>query len=226
MRLTPEKFRLGEIQRLSYISLRRLKMTRMGFLKGAAFLLLFVGLSAAAWSQVTISGGFALSYVKAEASAEGYSESIEGKVGVGGNVYADYLLPIGIPLSLGFEIGVDNGSLSPSGEAGYSGSIKVTTIPLLLRAAYHFDLHPQLDLYLVGKIGYAFGFGEAYGQTESGFNGLGFGVDGGVAFYFTPRFGVFAEGGVDVYNLKKEDSGLTLKLPFYRFFTIGISTKF
>jgi hypothetical protein len=197
-------------------------MTRSGFLKGVVFLLLFAGLSAAAWSQVTLSGGLALSVVNGEDSYDdGTTYKVEGKMGVGGNVYADYLLPVGIPLSLGFEIGVDRASLEPD-----DGEIKITAIPLLFRAAYHFDLHPQLDLYLVGKIGYALGFGEWEDVTEVGFGGLGFGADLGAAFYFTPQLGIFAEGGVDVYNLSKRFDGYTIKLPFYRFFTIGLSTKF
>jgi opacity protein-like surface antigen len=218
---------------------RRLKMTRSGFLKGVVFLLLFAGLSAAAWSQVTISGGLALSVVNGEESYNGGSTyKVDGKMGIGGNVYVDYLLPIGIPLSLGFEIGIDGAALDGP-EAGYdSGDIKITAIPLLLRAAYHFDLHPQLDLYVVGKIGYALGSGEIGNEKEDGFNGLGFGVDLGAAFYFMPRFGLFAEGGIDVYNLSKDFSGsyddgysttsynVTTKLPFYRFLTIGLSTKF
>lgn len=201
-------------------------MTRSGFLKGTVFLLLFAGFSAAAWSQVTISGGFALSYVNAEVEGIGFSGALEGNVGIGGNVYADYLLPIGIPLSLGIEIGVDGASI----DDGAGNTLKVTAIPLLLRVAYHFDIHPQFDLYLVGKIGYAAGFAKSGGVSESDFGGLGFGVDLGVAFYFMPRFGLFAEGGFDLYNLAKDftedNDHYTIKLPFSRFLTVGISTKF
>ena len=205
-------------------------MTKKGFLKAAAFLLVFAGIAEGAFAQVTISGGFALSKMEVKTD---YGSSVEGDIGVGGNIYADYLLPIGIPLSLGFEVGVDSSSID-WGE-GYKDTM--LAIPLLLRAAYHFDLMPKLDLYVVGKIGVAFGVwsGDIYdaakdeGSIDPPF-GIGFGFDVGAAYFFTPRFGIFAEAGFDRYNLATKfdysDSKEKIEAPFNRFFTVGISTKF
>jgi hypothetical protein len=197
-------------------------MTRKGFFRTAFIALFFAGLAAGASAQITVSGGFALS--RMNASADGYT--VEGDIGMGGNIYIDYLLPISIPLSLGFEFGADTSSLTVNG-----GTDKVLAIPLLLRAAYHFDLFPKLDLYVVGKAGYALGFitsGPSKDYVDSS-GGFAFGIDAGVAYYFTSLIGVFAEAGFDDYMIKTkfDISGLkySIDTPFYRFVTLGISFK-
>jgi hypothetical protein len=188
-------------------------MRKNGFLKAALFLALFTVLAAGVSAQVTVSGGLALSTM----SAEYGSSSIDGEIGWGSNIYVDYLLPISIPLSLGGEIGYDRASISGGGY-----TVEGYAIPLLLRVAYHFDLMANLDLYLVGKIGYVLGGGEAGGSSESGYNGIGFGFDVGGAYYFTPRIGAFAEAGFDRYNCEKDN----LEILFTRFVTAGVSVKF
>jgi hypothetical protein len=171
----------------------------------------------AANAQVTISGGFALS--AAELSGGGGSES--GEIGVGGNIYVDYLLPVGIPLSLGAEFGVDTSSFSD-----YSPTVTVLAIPLLLRVAYHFDLMAKLDLYLVGKIGYVIAGADGASTTVEPFGGVGFGIDVGVAYYFTSLVGAFAEAGFDRYNGGFTNGSASTDLYFTRFFTLGLSVKF
>jgi hypothetical protein len=181
----------------------------------------------AANAQVTISGGLALS------GAEIDTTNYQGETGIGGNIYLDYLLPIGIPLSLGVEFGVDTSSFN---DQGWSDT--ATAIPLLLRAAYHFDLAAKLDLYVVGKIGYV--FGDVSGDTindanQSGYTvevdgGIGFGFDVGAAYYFTPLVGVFAELGFDHYSgkfvLKTGNQVISsVDVTFNRFFTAGLSLK-
>ncbi|MDR2739903.1 MAG: porin family protein [Treponema sp.] len=192
-------------------------MERKSFLRAALFATLFTALAAGASAQVTISGGFALSSME----AKGNVWSIDGDIGFGGNIYVDYLLPIGVPLSLGVEAGFDTASIE-------EGADKVTgsAIPLLARVAYHFDFMANLDLYVVGKIGYVLGFAEARSGSEGGYNGIGFGFDVGAAYYFTPRFGAFAEAGFDRYNLEKDFGGEKIEVPFSRFVTVGVSTKF
>jgi predicted porin len=201
-----------------FYCIKEFKMAKDSFFKAAVFLMLFAGLAAGASAQVTISGGFALSVMEAK---DGGNNVGNGKVGAGANIYADYLLPISVPLSLGLEIGVDTASIS-------EGSAKVTgtVVPILLRAAYHFDLLPKLDLYGVGKIGVALGSAESNGASENGYNGVGFGIDLGAAYYFVPRFGIFVEVGFDRYNLEKNISGTKIEVPFSRIVTIGVSTKF
>jgi hypothetical protein len=75
------------------------------FVKAAAFLLFFAGLTAGVSAQITISGGFVLSQLDVSGDLGG--QGLDGGVGFGGNVYLDYLLPINVPLSLGVEVGVD-----------------------------------------------------------------------------------------------------------------------
>jgi hypothetical protein len=199
-----------------------------------ACLALSLVFTAGAFAQITVSGGFALSSI-AGVELEGYKVDVEGKLGVGGNLFVDYLLPLNIPLSLGFEVGLDSGSIESDG--GYKDT--VLAIPLLLRAAYHFDLMPKLDLYLVGKIGYVPGIwtGDNKKNLEDGggdagfMSGVGFGFDIGAAYYFNSKFGLFGEGGFDAYLLRSNitftfEEAASLKVPFYRFLTIGISGKF
>ncbi|MDR1900621.1 MAG: outer membrane beta-barrel protein [Treponema sp.] len=173
-----------------------------------------LAVAGAASAQVTISGGFALS----AAELGGY----DSDVGVGGNIYADYLLPVGIPLSLGAEFGVDTSSLKESGLTA-----TVLAVPLLLRVAYHFDLMSKLDLYLVAKIGYViFDIGGDVSAGES-YGGVGFGFDVGAAYYFTSFVGAFAEVGFDRYNGGyKVDGGDSFDGSLNRFLTLGLSVKF
>jgi hypothetical protein len=206
-------------------------MKKMMFAKAAVFLLLFAGLTAGASAQVTISGGFALSQLDASGAAL-KETGFDGGIGYGGNIYADYLLPISIPLSLGVEVGIDTAELDSS------VNDKILSIPILVRAAYHFDLMPKLDLYVVGKIGWSFGSWEgdakdkikAAGIDLTVQSGFAFGFDVGAAYYFTSTIGAFAEAGFDRYDLSAKASGGgesdTVKAPFNRFFTLGISTKF
>jgi hypothetical protein len=211
-----------------------------------AVALLSTVFAAGAFAQVTLSGGFALSSIDG-LKVDGQSNiTYETEIGLGGNIYADYLLPIGIPLSLGFEVGYDTANFTIkkafySYETGEYSDAKeaIAVLPLLVRVAYHFDLLASLDLYLVGKVGYAFGFwsGDYYKYLEENsyvtigdIGGFAFGVDIGAAFYFTSFFGIFAEAGFDSYALKSKITGgnisQTLETPFKRFVTIGFSTKF
>jgi hypothetical protein len=211
-----------------------------------------------AYAQITVSGGFAVSSIN-DAKITGYmghypsyGPSIENsKPGLGGSLSADWLLPGSIPLSLGFEAGFDSASFEIIEEVFTHGFFNdtVTAIPLLLRAAWHFDIVPKLDLYLVGKIGYVIGImegdfknhveNEKDGKVES-VGGVGFGFDVGVAYYLNPKMGIFVEAGFDSYvfetkyspgnvpfqNLFYETKTVTVATPFYRFFTAGVSVKF
>jgi hypothetical protein len=195
-------------------------MKRNSFVRVALFAAFFTILAAGASAQVTIGGGFALSSM----SAEFGSVSLDGEIGFGGNVYADYLLPIGVPLSLGFETGYNTASIGEILILG--GKITGYAIPLLLRVAYHFDFMENLDFYVLGKIGYVLGGGKLDSESESGFNGIGFGFNAGAAYYFTSRFGAFAEAGFDRYNGKKKFDKYSITIPFTRFVAVGVSTKF
>jgi opacity protein-like surface antigen len=198
------------------------------------FALLSTVFAAGVFAQVTVSGGFALSSIDSIEIKNYGSIDIDTEMGIGGNIYADYLLPVSIPLSLGAEIGIDSGKFSLKGQADDGGDTNetMTVVPLLLRAAYHFDLMANLDLYVVGKIGYAIGFwsGDFYDNNAKSYvddiGGIAFGFDVGAAYYFTPTLGAFAEVGFDDYALKTKIQSATLEAPFKRFVTFGISAKF
>jgi hypothetical protein len=204
----------------------------------AACLLFSVVCARGVFAQITVSGGLAVSTVT-EITVSGMGKAdVDSGLGIGGNLFVDYLLPIGLPLSLGAEVGVDGAKFTIGG----SGDETIMAIPLLLRVAYHFDLMPKLDLYVVGKIGYVPALWEGTqkdnlekaGGSVGNLGGVGFGFDVGAAYYFNSRVGAFAELGFDGYMLESEISGgnegeaisATLKAPFYRILTIGSSVKF
>jgi hypothetical protein len=214
-------------------------MKKKSFLKAAILVSFFTVAVSGAFAQITISGGFALSNLSVNITGAGSElDNIEGDIGVGGNVYLDYLLPINIPLSLGFEVGVDSSTFTDVGTKD-----TVVAIPLLIRAAYHFDLMPKLDLYVVGKLGIAFGvwtgdirksLDDAKGNIETPI-GVAFGFDVGAAYYFTPHIGIFSEVGFDDYALSakfsipeseyNDSTSGSVNVPFYRFLTLGLSFK-
>jgi hypothetical protein len=228
---------------------RRKIMVRKRFLKAAAVLLLSVCCAVGAFAQsdeegrksassggsgaITISGGFALSNM--DVSVSGGGLAVEGEVGVGGNVYLDYLLPVGKPISLGLEVGVDSASFKTKDTTFED---KMVAVPVLVRGAWHFDLMPKLDLYAVGKIGYAFGtwtgdlrdYVDKQNADVDNVAGFAWGIDLGVAYYFASAFGVFAEVGFDDYMLETKAStqsvSYNVKAPFNRFVTAGVSVKF
>ncbi|MDR3356851.1 MAG: porin family protein [Spirochaetaceae bacterium] len=190
--------------------------------------------AAPSFAQITVSGGLALSSVK-NIEVSGYNQDIDADIGIGGNLFVDYLLPIGVPLSLGGEIGVDGAKF----KVGDTLNESITAIPILLRAAYHFDLLPKLDLYVVGKIGYVIGIWEgdfkdyvenSNDSSVGALGGVGFGFDVGVAYYFNSKIGAFIEAGFDDYvlesKLKFGGASYTLEAPFNRFLTFGVSAKF
>jgi hypothetical protein len=197
-------------------------MAKNVFFKAIGFFVLLAGVSVTgAFAQITVSGGFALSRVNAETPGKTY----KGETGFGGNIYLDYLLPIDMPLSLGGEIGID------TAKVGEVSQDTVLAVPILFRVAYHFDISSKIDLYLVGKIGYAIGTitsgpDEPYLDSAGGF---AIGIDIGAAYYLTPIFGLFIEGGFDDYMIEAKFSNSfgyqTIDTPFYRFLTFGLSFK-
>lgn len=208
--------------------------------KGISLLIFTAVLGAAVHAQITISGGFAVSYMmdgKLAFPDRNAEYNAAGNIGVGGNLYIDYILPINIPLSLGIESGVDTATFRLE---GFSGKDTMLAIPVLLRVGYHFDLARSLDLYLVGKGGVVFGtwngdLADTLKNTgyEPSVFGVGFGFDIGIAYYFISFLGVFVEAGFDDYmlthDLATSEPGYPsgkIDAPFYRFVTAGLSLKF
>jgi hypothetical protein len=188
--------------------------------------------------NLTVGGGFVLSGMEARAKMSKDLGSgttyYKGDSGFGVNAFLDYLLPVSIPVSLGVEVGINGSSFTE-----LNSKDSITAIPFLFRAAYHFDLDPQLDLYIVGKLGYAGGswtgdLKKALKNMEAtvdGPSGFGIGIDLGAAWYFTEKVGIFAELGFDQYALSTDisygdEEYMTISAPFNRFLTAGVSFKF
>jgi hypothetical protein len=183
-------------------------------MKKLVFVFVLAGvLAGGAFAQVTVSRGLAFSSVDKIKISWWNDIDIDANVEVDVNQSVDYRLPISILLSLGVEAGVD-------GAIGEVVGLNIMAIPLLARAAYHFNFMPKLDLYVVGKIGLIeIREGDVRDYFENMgliYNGLGvwFGFDAGAAYYFTEKRGVFAELGFDQYAW-----------PFTHILTIGISDK-
>jgi hypothetical protein len=197
-----------------------------------AVLTMGVIIASGVFAQITIGGGFSISSGDVKISGD-LDATLEGKGGFGGNFYLDYLLPISFPLSVGVEIGIEGKSVYDSGNKD-----TFTAGPILARVGYHFAPIPNLDLYVLGKIGFVFGnwSGDYYdyiddlGADIDDPNGFAFGFDVGAAYYFTPHVGAFAEIGFDDYALKTEASlgsySVTGEAPFYKFLTVGVAYKF
>jgi hypothetical protein len=187
-----------------------------GFIKTAALALLFAGLTVGAsaqvkpgsiFTQVGVGGGFAV-----ETPRNSYDWKGEVTL-AGGSVAVDYVLPIGVPLSIGAEVGFYYGI----------GNTLVIDLPVMGRIGFHPNIagSPELDTYVVGKCGYDFLAGDG---------GLSFGLDIGVCYYLFEGIGVFAEAGFDATlytftytsdaNIDKVD-GLA-----GRYITIGVRKPF
>jgi opacity protein-like surface antigen len=206
---------------------------------------IFIVVAAALLSTVCVAGAFAQDDSKAGASAQskpkavtigaGFAMSSRPQIEVNGspqtdsgggagiNVFGDYRLPIGVPLSLGLESGFSSSDVTP-------GDGSLTVIPILFRVGYHFNPGTKLDFYLVGKIGYAMGKIDVGGQIDESMSGLAFGFDVGVAYYFIPSVGAFLEVGVTRYGLEtdieEQGQSATIEAPFNHFLTLGIAFRF
>jgi hypothetical protein len=220
------------------------KMTNKKVFMVMTLALLSTVFAAGVFAQFTVAGGIALSSVKADVTGLQKlgmeNPDIDPEIGFGGNIYADYRLPVSVPVSLGFEIGVA-GTKYTTAAFGQNFKDTITAVPLLIRVAYHFNMKPELDLYVVGKIGYATGswkgdfrnYAKSTGASIDDIGGFAIGFDVGAAYYFRPRVGAFAELGFTHYGLETEASismggqnlSITLEVPFSHFLTMGLSVK-
>ncbi|GHV82796.1 hypothetical protein AGMMS50212_01360 [Spirochaetia bacterium] len=151
---------------------------------------------------------------------------------LGGALAVDYALPFAA-LTVGGEIGFSNAPLKSS--AGSDPKLSVGLIPILLRVGYHPNLDVRnLDVYILGKVGYGFGFwsGDDYEKDEATHpHGFVYGVDIGARYFFGQRFGVFAEVGYEhyyldyEYNLGAELGKLKWSAYANKFLTLGITIK-
>jgi hypothetical protein len=154
----------------------------------------------------------------------------------GGYVAVDYVLPIDFPLTIGLEVGYSYTSIDSPYTNVFSGS--ASAVPILIRAAWHPDFAiPNLDTYVLFKLGYAVGsFGGEIADkstisTEPSGALIGFNIGG--RYFFTENLGAFGELGYErvmgeygvAYSSMSFSFVGTGSSPFQRFATIGVTYK-
>jgi len=156
-------------------------------------------------------------------AADGIKDSsifINLGVGFGVGTYADeivlppvqasveYLLPIGIPLSVGgfFEMGIwsNNGNVNT-----YNGKWDETRMAFGGKVSWHVDLGlKNLDLYVSLKLGYmlwsvvneytSYYYGKQ--KIESSYDDLFYGFALGARYFFTEAIGIYLEAGYSLVS--------------------------
>jgi hypothetical protein len=214
-------------------------MFRKTLVRAAAFGLLFAAGASGAAAQVTVGGALGLSFMgDVKVIGEGYPKAAPG-IGYGGIIQADFRLPVSVPVFLGAQIGVGTANFTISA-ANKKYEETILTVPILARLAYHVALSPQIGIYGIGKIGYAFGFWEGDYKTMMEKNGASTGALSGFAWEIGvgavarrglfPIFDSFMEISYGNHVLEGELSGggfsQTVRVPLYFFITAGISITF
>ncbi|MDR1785852.1 MAG: hypothetical protein LBR23_05230 [Spirochaetaceae bacterium] len=112
-------------------------------------------------------------------------------------------------MTAGLETGYDFATVGIGSDFAASGKSDAALglIPIFLRIGYHPDLGiKNLDIYALGKAGYAIGFWtgditDSKTITLSNPMGFAFGFDLGARYFFTRNLGVFVEVGFERYVL-------------------------
>ena len=132
-------------------------------------------------------------------------------VGFGGG----FGMPIGVSFEHGFSDKISGGiyaRYATTEENFGMASAKWTYIFGAVRASYHFNFNVEgLDPYLGVLLGYNYAKAETTGAMNfaADAGGLVYGGHAGARYFFSQKFGVFAEVGYGIGNL---NAGLTFKL--------------
>jgi len=176
--------------------------------------------------SILINGSFDLGTSKV--TVLGTSKS---PVMIGGTFSLDYALPTSFPLTLGAEIGVESASEDIS-YGRSSVTINLLTIPIMARIGWHPNFEVEnLDVYLMAKIGGAFG---VVSSDPSGIKdyvdnpgGFAIGFDIGCRYFFTPAFGLYGEFGWTGYLMHGDikDSNSSYDATGNKILSLGITVK-
>ncbi len=110
------------------------------------------------------------------------------------------------PITASYEIGIidgilDKGTIGVGGIVGFrtytSLGYRYTSYNFGIRAAFHYYLVENLDLYAGAMVGFSY-FATYYGVNP---NQLFPGAYVGARYYFSPNFGVMAEAGAGISNI-------------------------
>jgi hypothetical protein len=172
--------------------------------------------------SILINGGFGI----------GRMYSGYGNAFLGGYAALDYALPLNFALTVGGEIGIAGAPVKDL--FGNKLNYSIGVIPILARVAWHPNFEvPNLDTYVLAKLGFGIGFwGGKNASIQkaylSGPGGFVYGFDVGARYFFTESLGAFAEAGYEYYWLSpRAKSGYTWTNSYFanRFITLGITFK-
>ncbi|QQO09976.1 hypothetical protein [Breznakiella homolactica] len=157
--------------------------------------LLFLGFSMAAASMeypansVIFNGAFGAGTFSA-------GEHDDGSVFWGGSLSADWIPSGKTGISYGIESGLGGGK---------TGDTAVFGIPVIFRLGWHpkFIRSECIDIFLLGKIGWAFGVWGPQLDEDAVPNGIVCGINIGGRYVFTPVIGAYAEIGYTYYGLAR-----------------------
>ena len=109
--------------------------------------------------------------------------------------------------------------------------VTILMIPIALRLGWHhlFIKNENLDIYILGKFGWAPGMFVS-GETDGVNNpaGVVYGFNIGAKYFFTPKLGAFLEAGYNHYGLTvgKKGGGIAFDPDLTSYGRVGVSLKF
>lgn len=168
----------------------------------------------------------------AQAQSEFNKGQLVGNLGIGLGTYTsgNYSFP---PLSVSADYGIVDGLLEGKASIGLGGYLgyygyktviwndfghRFSNVTLAARGTFHYTFVPKLDTYAGLMLGYNiathsyYGNGTLSGELNSGTNVANSGVFPalflGARYFFTPKFGAFAEVG---YGISALELGITCR---------------
>ena len=122
-----------------------------------------------------------------------------GSVFLGGLISAEWIPNEKIGLSYGIESGLNGGKTQNNIILG---------IPIIFRVGWYpnFLKMENIDIFLFGKIGWAFGIWGSSLDKDSTPNGIVAGINFGGRYYFTQWIGIYSELGYNYFGLARNSN--------------------
>jgi hypothetical protein len=123
-----------------------------------------------------------------------------GSVFLSGSLSADWIPNGKIGLSCGIETGLNRGMTQDSNV--------ILGIPIIFRIGWYpsFIQIENIDIFIIGKIGWAFGIWGSYLDNDSTPDGIVAGLNIGGRYKITQRIGLYAEVGYNYYGLARNSN--------------------
>ena len=155
------------------------------------FVLSFLSLSLYAQKAVIFNGALGVGTFSA-------GEYDDGSVFLGGLISTEWIL--------------NNNGFSYGFESGFNGGKTGNNIILGIPIAFRFGWYPNffkiknMDIFLFGKIGWAFGIWGSSLEQDSAPNGIVAGFNFGGRYYFTQKSGLYTELGYNYFGLARNSN--------------------